>query len=108
MRTGTRIFEWAYSKDGSISTDFDAAWIDNIVFPIDRGTLCDFDGNDQVDFIDFAFFASQWLGPRKAETPGSGTSDYADLNGDGGVDFDDLDILAENWLIDLTLSTVQQ
>ncbi len=115
---GTRIFEWAYSKDGSISTDPDAAWIDNIVFPIDCGTLCDFDGNGQVDFIDFAFFASQWLGPRpswlnQAETGKAGTlqrstSDLTDLNGDGGVDFEDLKIFAENWLVDLTLSTVQQ
>ncbi len=107
VRTGTRIFEWAYSKDGSISTDSDAAWIDNIVFPIDRGMLCDFDGNDQVDFIDFAFFAGQWLGPRKVESPGGSTSDFADLNGDGDVDFDDLNIFAENWLVDLMLSTVQ-
>ncbi len=117
VRTGTRIFEWAYSKDGSISTDFDAAWIDNIVFPIDRGMLCDFDGNGQVDFIDFAFFAGPWLGPRpswlgqaetgNAQNPGIGTSDYANLDGDGGVDFEDLKIFAENWLVDLTLSTVQ-
>jgi len=118
VRTGTRIFEWAYSKDGSISTDADAAWIDNIVFPIDCGTLCDFDGNGQVNFIDFAFFASQWLGPRpswlgqdetgKAESLGRSTSDLAHLNGDGDVDFEDLKIFAENWLVDLTLRTVQQ
>ncbi len=118
VTAGTRIFEWAYSKDGSISTDADAAWIDNIVFPIDCGTLCDFDGNGQVNFIDFAFFASQWLGPRpswlgqaetgKVENPGSSTPDSADLNSDGGVNFDDLKIFAENWLVELTFRTVQQ
>ncbi|MHC4756027.1 MAG: hypothetical protein ACYTBP_12890 [Planctomycetota bacterium] len=31
---GTRTFEWTYSKDGSDSEGDDAAWIDDIVFPI--------------------------------------------------------------------------
>jgi len=117
VRTGTRIFEWAYTKDGSISMDSDAAWIDNIAFPIDRGMFCDFDGNDQVNFVDFAFFAGPWMGSRSswhgqaetgnAQNPGIGTSDYADLDDDGDVDLKDLEIFAENWLVDLTLSTVQ-
>jgi len=102
VKEGTRTFEWTYSKDGSISRDFDSAWIDDIVFPVDcdksssmqSGRLCDFDGNNEVNFADFAFFASQWLQ--------CGISDSADLNGDGCVDFEDLDIFAENWLGDLT------
>jgi hypothetical protein len=32
---GTRKFEWIYSKDGTISQGSDAAWIDDIVFPVD-------------------------------------------------------------------------
>jgi hypothetical protein len=117
VTAGTRIFEWAYSKDGSISIGSDTAWIDDIVFPLDCGTLCDFDGNGQVDFIDFAFFANQWLGARpswlgqaetgKAGTLQRGTSDLADLNGNGAVDFEDLRIFAESWLLDLTLSRVE-
>jgi len=105
---GTRIFEWAYSKDSSISTGSDAAWIDEIAFPLDCGVLRDFDSNGQVNFIDFAFFASQWLEPRKAGTPQHGTPDLADLNGNGGVDFEDLAIFSENWLLDLTPCTVKQ
>lgn len=31
---GTRTFEWTYSKDSSVSEGDDAAWIDDIVFPI--------------------------------------------------------------------------
>ncbi|MCP4607956.1 MAG: hypothetical protein GY845_04500 [Planctomycetes bacterium] len=31
---GTRTFEWTYSKDGSDSEGDDAAWIDDIVFPV--------------------------------------------------------------------------
>jgi len=108
VTAGTRIFEWAYSKDGSISTGSDSAWIDEIAFPLDCGVLRDFDSNGQVNFIDFAFFASQWLGPRKAGTLQRGTPDLADLNGDGGVDFEDLAIFSENWLLDLTPCTVKQ
>jgi len=108
VTAGTRIFEWAYSKDGSISTGSDAAWIDEIAFPLDCGVLRDFDSNGQVDFIDFAFFASQWLGPRKAGNLQPGTPDLADLNGNGGVDFEDLAIFSENWLLDLTPCTVKQ
>ncbi len=31
---GTRTFEWTYSKDDSVSDGDDAAWIDDIVFPL--------------------------------------------------------------------------
>ena len=92
VTAGTRTFEWTYSKDGSISRGSDTAWIDEIVFPLDYGMLCDFDGNGMVDFIDFAFLAGRWMG--------RSTSDSADLNGDGGVDCEDLNIFAENWLAD--------
>jgi len=92
VAAGTRTFEWTYSKDGSISRGSDTAWIDEIVFPLDFGKFCDFDGNGMVDFVDFAFLAGQWLG--------HGTSGSPDLNGDGGVDFEDLNIFAENWLAD--------
>jgi len=35
VATGTRTFRWTYSKDDSMSTGSDTAWIDDIVFPID-------------------------------------------------------------------------
>jgi len=92
VAAGTRTFEWTYSKDSSISRGSDTAWIDEIVFPLDYGKLCDFEGNGMVDFIDFAFLAGRWMG--------RSTSDSADLNGDGWVDFEDLNIFAENWLAD--------
>ena len=92
VTAGTRTFKWTYSKDGSIARGSDAAWIDEIVFPLDYSRLCDFDGNGMVDFIDFSFLASQWMG--------RDTSDSTDLNGDGGLDFEDLEVFAENWLAD--------
>jgi hypothetical protein len=100
VTAGIRTFEWTYSKDGFASKGSDTAWVDDIVFPIDCGTLCDFDGDNEVNFCDFAVLASQWLG--------RGTSDSADLNGDGWVDFKDLEIFAGNWLVDLTPWTTGQ
>ena len=35
ITSGTRTFEWSYSKDGSESGGDDTAWIDDIVFPAD-------------------------------------------------------------------------
>ncbi len=100
VTAGTRTFKWTYSKDGSVSRGSDTAWIDDIVFPLDCGTLCDFDDNSQVNFIDFVILASQWLG--------RSTSHSADLNGDGWVDYKDLDIFAENWLVDSTRCSIKQ
>ena len=108
VTAGIRTFEWTYSKDGFAFKGSDTAWIDDIVFPIDCGTLCDFDGDNEVNFCDFAVLASQWMGPRKAGTLQRGTSYSADLNGDGCVDFKDLEIFAGNWLVDLTPWTTGQ
>ncbi len=33
VTAGTHTFKWSYSKDGSINSGDDCAWIDNIVFP---------------------------------------------------------------------------
>jgi M6 family metalloprotease-like protein len=33
VSSGTRTFSWTYSKDGSVSTDSDCAWLDHIIFP---------------------------------------------------------------------------
>lgn len=35
VTAGTRTFKWTYSKDGSISSGSDTAWIDDIEFPVD-------------------------------------------------------------------------
>jgi len=34
VNSGNRTFKWTYSKDYSVSTGADCAWIDNIIFPI--------------------------------------------------------------------------
>jgi hypothetical protein len=36
---GARTFEWTYSKDGSTSEGSNAAWIDDIVFPVEAEVL---------------------------------------------------------------------
>ena len=54
----------------------------------------DFDGQCDVDFVDFAILASQWLEP-----PGSPSADIAPEDLDGLVDELDLAVLIEHWLI---------
>jgi thioredoxin len=39
VRAGTRTFDWTYSKNGSVSSDWDTAWVDDIVFPIGSDTI---------------------------------------------------------------------
>ncbi|MCP4612349.1 MAG: hypothetical protein GY845_26935 [Planctomycetes bacterium] len=51
VAAGTRNFEWTYSKDGSISRGSDAAWIDEIVFPLENEKLYDIDNNSEVEDI---------------------------------------------------------
>jgi hypothetical protein len=52
----------------------------------------DFEPDGDVDFADYAVFASLW-----GETA-CGSCGGADLTGDGNVDFNDLQQLCENWL----------
>jgi hypothetical protein len=33
VSSGSRTFKWEYSKDGSVSSGSDCAWVDNIIFP---------------------------------------------------------------------------
>jgi hypothetical protein len=54
----------------------------------------DFDGDAQVDFADFAFFADRWLDIDSSFFWCRG----ADLTQDGKVDYHDLKEFAENWL----------
>src|SRR4030095_16299900 len=34
VTAGTHTFTWTYSKDGSVASGLDAAFIDNVVFPV--------------------------------------------------------------------------
>ena len=47
----------------------------------------------EVDFVDFAVLAGQWLQP-----PGVPSADIAPLGGDEIVDMNDLGLLADSWL----------
>ena len=54
--------------------------------------LADFDHDGDVDMVDFAFFALNWM------DTGCGVCGGADLTGDGNVKLDDLREFADNWL----------
>ncbi|MBA7484808.1 hypothetical protein ES707_20339 [subsurface metagenome] len=55
--------------------------------------IADFEPDGNVDFVDFAWFAPNWL------NTGCGTCSGADLTGDGNVDSYDLKEFADNWLL---------
>lgn len=55
----------------------------------------DFTGDNEVDFNDFAIFASHWL---KTDCNTSGWCQGTDLNNDENVDFNDLMLFCEYWL----------
>ena len=40
VSAGVRTFKWTYSKDGSVSSGSDTAWIDDIEFPVDCDDCC--------------------------------------------------------------------
>lgn len=40
VSAGSRTFKWTYSKDGSVSSGFDTAWIDDIAFPTEPNSNC--------------------------------------------------------------------
>ncbi len=52
----------------------------------------DFEPDGDVDFVDFAWFAPNWM------DTACGLCDGADLTGDGNVDFYDLKKFTDNWL----------
>jgi exopolysaccharide biosynthesis protein len=51
----------------------------------------DFEPDGDVDFADYAQFASHW--------PDAAPGSWADLDGDNDVDLQDLAVLVENWLV---------
>ncbi|MHC4647359.1 MAG: dockerin type I repeat-containing protein [Planctomycetota bacterium] len=56
----------------------------------------DFDGDNDVDFADFAALALKWLGTDGSFWCGGGGTD---ITNDGDVGFDDLKKFGQNWLV---------
>ncbi len=54
VTAGNRTFRWVYSKDGSVSSGSDCAWIDEIHFPM-SGSGAEpiyFSGTESIEFLD--------------------------------------------------------
>ena len=70
------------------------AYLDNFI--VEEGkvlnTYPDFDGDNDVDFVDFAGFASEWMESCCCLCGG------AEFTGDGKVDFNDLAVFVAHWL----------
>jgi hypothetical protein len=67
-----------------------AAMIDQVDIDCRSASVADFDRNDVINMIDFAFFANQW----RLSGPGLA----ADFDKNLSVDFNDLAILISQWL----------
>jgi hypothetical protein len=89
---GTRTFKWTYSKDYSVSSGSDTAWIDDITFPITIPcSIGDFDHDGDVDTDDLGTFCEGWLSDDTV-------TDIAPTDGDGIVDMMDFAVFAQHWL----------
>lgn len=83
-------------------------WIFKSYLAVDNVTLCyppeygDINRDCQVNMLDFAFMAIDWLNdcsdPNYLSDPNNRCQYGTDINGDGPVDINDLWLMAENWL----------
>jgi protocatechuate 3,4-dioxygenase beta subunit len=108
VNQGMRTFEWTYSKDGSTSDGADAAWIDDIVFPLrtsdeggflprttslDRILIDDFNDGDADGWTKIDMTEGQPYGPGTYDA----SSGAFHLEGGGLVQEGDISILAALW-----------
>jgi len=71
VSAGTRTFTWTYSKDSSDYAGNDAAWIDDIVFPVYCGTVVDdFEQYNDSGRASYLIF-DKWIDGRDEPTNGS-------------------------------------
>ena len=80
VSAGSRTFKWTYSKDGSLSSGYDTAWIDDIEFPVEDEIICpdaDLSGDCCVNFEDLHILTDQWLQDGSAELDKLTASDGA-------------------------------
>lgn len=86
---GTYTFTWTYSKDSSVNSGSDTAWLDNVVYSGDSGISViagDSDLNGSVDITDALLalrFAMTLIAPNENQLQA------ADVNGNGTVDLQD-------------------
>lgn len=83
---GSYTFKWAYTKDGSIDRNDDAAYVDNVEVISSIGTPGDIDGDGNVSVQDATITMRYALGL----IDGTGLNiDVADMNGDGEITVED-------------------
>ncbi len=63
------------------------------LYGTDLCPACDLDGDNDINFIDFATLGKQWR-----DVPDSPSADIAPAGGDGIVDIEDLEAIADCWL----------
>lgn len=93
VTSGNHTFRWTYSKDGSVSSGSDTAWVDAVVFP--GSNPVDSDGDGASDSLDaFPNNATEWF---DSDSDGVGdNSDAFPLNANETLDSDN-DGLGDNF-----------
>jgi hypothetical protein len=75
--------------------DYSLSWYEpNYVITLHNVPTRNFNGDDQVDFLDYSMFASHWLATTCNEP---NWCNGADLNFDSNVDYGDLGLFVEYW-----------
>jgi subtilisin-like proprotein convertase family protein len=100
LSAGTHTLQWTYSKDQSVSTGQDAAWIDNLNLPIDlfmtNPEVTDYgthrDHDDDGDGVDDLSDEFPLDGSETADFDQDGIGDNADIDDDGDGWFDIMEI----------------
>ena len=85
-QTGDNVFFFIKPQ----GTNGQISYYDNIIVTGPPCVVGDLNGDCQVNFVDFAAFASHWLQQ----------SDIGEFNNDNKVDYEDLNKLVGNWLLD--------
>jgi len=96
LADGTPVFAWSSRSEELVTIGM---WPSEIVPP--EPLVGDFDSDDDVDFLDLAFFISHWLAMGCDGSAGD-DSDWCfgtDLDKSGKVDFREFAALANNWSI---------
>ena len=100
LSAGPHTLQWTYSKDQSVSTGQDAAWIDNLNLPIDlfmtNPEVTDYgthrDHDDDGDGVDDLSDEFPLDGSETADFDQDGIGDNADIDDDGDGWFDIMEI----------------
>ncbi len=105
VQSGIHSFSWTYSKDGSVSSENDCGWIDNIVFPPSLFLWADVGGNITINFDEpSCSLNANAINYSSVEWTTTGTGNFDNETELSSTYYpSDADIAAENLTLELTI-----